>query len=326
MNQILLTSNDYNSYDKDDTKKIIMIFCIAIIIFAIVVTALKVYEIYKSKQVDTTSENPEVEITEQSDGQVIINANCKDGINYIIYTWNRTNENRVNLNGSTSFQRIVSMPYSKENILKVEVVSMNNIKSEIVKTFGMEVDEELPKIDALTVAGSKLSIDVSDNSGIDYIEYQWEGEEADKFYANDGENKTFNLQINIQRGTHKLSVRVVDIYGNEETMSRLVTGVNEPEILVLKYGNTVSIKATHDMGIKQISALINDKLYVFNESDPEYVKDTVVQREFPLEEGENTVKVIVHSYEKLSEDEDDSLNNYAFKTFVGYCTYDPNEE
>ena len=80
------------------------------------------------------------------------------------------------------------------------------------------------------------------------------------------------------------------------------------------------------MGIKQISALINGKLYTFNEDDPDYVKDTTVQAEFPLEEGENIVKVIVHSFEKLSNEEDNSLNNFAYKTFVGKCTYNPAEE
>ena len=304
MNQILSTSNDYNSYNKNSTKKIIMFFCIATIILAVGIILLKAYDIYNKKHIQNSFATPKIEINEQEGNQIAINVQCEDGINYITYTWNQSNEYTVNQNGSTIFQRIVSIPYNKENTLNVVVVSMNNVKQEATKTFGMDVDEENPTIDSLTVSGSKLSIDASDNSGISYIEYQWEDEDSNKIYAEGDNNKTLNAQINIQRGTHKLSIRVVDIYGNEEKLSRLVTGVNEPEILVLKYGNVINIKATHDMGIKQISALINGKLYTFNEDDPDYVKDTTVQAEFPLEEGENIVKVIVHSFEKLSNEED----------------------
>ena len=326
MNQILSTSNDYNSYNKNNLRKIIIFFCIAVIILAVGIISSKAYGMYKKKQDESNFAAPEIQIDKQDSNQISINAYCEDGISYIIYTWNNANQNKVVLNGSTTFQRIVSMPYNKDNILKVEVVSINNIKGEATKSFGMEVDEQNPTIDSLVATGSKLSITASDDSGIEYIEYQWEGEEANKVLAEEDNNKTFNLQINIQRGTHKLTIKVVDKYGNEEKLSRLVTGVNEPEILVLRYGNVIKIRATHDMGIKQISALINDKLYTFSDKDPDYVKDTTLQKEFPLEEGENLVKVIVHSYEKLSDDEsDDSIMNYSYKTFVGTCTYTPGE-
>ena len=51
-------------------------------------------------------------------------------------------------------------------------------------------------------------------------------------------------------------------------------------------------------------------------------KENTKEVEYPLEEGENTVKIIVYCYEKLSDSEDESLDNYAYKTFVGHCTYE----
>ena len=317
MNQILSTNNDNNNYNKKDTKKVIVIFCMALIIVATAIILLKVYSIYKNKQARDNYKTPEITITEVSNSQVSIKVLCEDGIDYIIYTWNETNEKKINLNGSTTFERIIDMPYNKNNILKVETVTQNGIKAEKQNSFGMEVDEEKPVIDSITTKGSTLKIEASDNSGVAYIEYKWEDEEPSRIDIVAEDNKKVNAEINIKRGTYKLTITAVDIYGNKEKISKLVTGVNEPEIFVVRYGDVINIKATHDMGIKQISVLINDELYIYNEESEGYSKQTTAEVEYPLEAGENVVKIIVHSYEKLSKEDDESLKNYSSKSFVG---------
>ena len=327
MNQILSINNNYGGYNKNETKKIITIFGIIVIILAIAIIALVATRIYKNKQNMSKYSKPEILINKENDNQIILKVSCDDGINYIVYTWNYETENRVNLNGSTTFERIIDIPYNEINTLEVVAVSINKIQSETSQEITMEgIDLEKPTIDALTVAGSKLNIETSDNSGIANIKYQWEGKEEETIYPEEENEKNVKAQIEIERGTHKLTIKVTDIYGNEELLSRLVTGVNEPEINVIKYSDKINITITHDMGIKEVGVLINDKLYRYNEESPQYSNDTTITLEYPLEEGENLIKIVAYSLEKLSMDEDNSLNNYSYKTYVGKCVYEEEQQ
>ena len=78
------------------------------------------------------------------------------------------------------------------------------------------------------------------------------------------------------------------------------------------------------MGFKRIEYLINDDLYVYDENYSKYDKNkTIMELEFPLNEGKNVIKVNAYSLEKLSNDEEEKLQNYSNKFFVGECTYEP---
>ena len=110
-------------------------------------------------------------------------------------------------------------------------------------------------------------------------------------------------------------------------MSRLITGVNEPEIKAIKYDGVVNISVTHDMGFKKIEFIINKKKYVYDEHYSKYDKNrTTVEFEFPLQEGENVIQINAYSLEKMTDENNetaDELKNYAFKKFTGKCTYEP---
>lgn len=324
MNQILFTNNNNNNYNKVDTKKIIKIFAIAIILVAVIIVAIKVYGIYQDKKNAVSDVAPEIEITSNSTKEATIKVTCEDGIQYLVYTWNDEDENRVNLNGSTSFERIVEMPENTINTLKVEVVSINNVTGSKTEVFENSIDSVKPTVDSITIVDKKLNIEVSDDNGIKYLAYKWENEEEVIINADENNNMKMTAEIDIQRGTYKLQIRVVDIYENEEILSRLVTGVNEPEITVIKYGDTVNISVTHDMGFKKIEFIINNSVYVYDENFSKYDKNkTTVEFDFPLKEGENKVQVNAYSLEKMSEDQGETLENYAFNRFTGKCTYQP---
>ena len=324
MNQILFTNNNNNNYNKVDTKKIIKIFAIAIILVAVIIVAIKVYGIYQDKKNSASGVAPKIEIASNSAKETTIKVTCEDGIQYLVYTWNDEDENRVNLNGSTSFERIVEMPEKTINTLKVEVVSINNVTGSKTEVFENSIDNVKPTVDSITIVDKKLNIEVSDDNGIKYLAYKWENEEEVIINADENDNKKMIAEIDIQRGTYKLQIRVVDIYENEEVLSRLVTGVNEPEITVIKYGDTVNISVTHDMGFKKIEFIINNSVYVYDENFSKYDKNkTTVEFDFPLKEGENLVQINAYSLEKMSEDQGETLENYAFKRFTGKCTYEP---
>ncbi len=325
MNQILSTNNNYNNnYNKTDTKKIIIIFSIAVLLMSIIIIAVAVMGLSKDKK-PSDYVIPSIDIIKGNDEakEVTIKAECADGIKYIIYTWNNEKENKVNLNGSTTFERIIDIPENATNNLKVEVVSINGVSNQKDEEFQLDVDSSKPKIDAINIVDSKLQITASDENGISHLTYQWEDEEEITVNADENDNKTINVEIDIKRGTYKLMITVVDISGNKEQMSKLITGVNEPEINVIKQGGVLHVTVTHDMGLKKIEIQINNKLYVYDESYSEYDKDkTTVQLDFPLQEGKNLVQVNAYSLEKLSEEDNEELENYSFKTFVGKCTYE----
>lgn len=326
MNQILYTNNDKNNYNKVDTKKIIKFFSIAIILVALVILGIKAYEIYEKNKNKVEAVMPEIFITrvDETAREVTIKATCEEGIEYLIYTWNNDQEVRVNLNGSTTFERIVEIPGNKMNNLNVQVTSMNGTTNQKTEIFENNVDNTKPIVNSISIINKKLNLEVSDNKGIKYIAYKWENEEEVIIEADEKNNEKMTAEIDIQRGTFKLQIRIVDIYGNEETLSRLITGANEPEVSVIKYGDTVNISVTHDMGFKKIEFIINGTKYVYDENFSKYDKNkTEVEYTFPLEAGENIVQVNAYSMEKISEDAGDELESYSYKKFSGKCTYEP---
>lgn len=320
MNQILTTNND-NNYNQNDTKKIIIIFSIAIILIACIIIAVAL--LFK-KQDTGELITPEIEIVRQEEKEITIKVACSDGIDYVVYTWNDEKNNKVNLNNSTSFERIISMPENKNNTLNVEAVSSKGAKGIKQKQYELNIDTEKPVIDDMTVTESVLHIEASDDSGIDYLVYQWEDEEETKIKANEEDNKKISADVNIKRGTYKLTVKVFDISGNKEEVSKLITGVNQPEIDAIKLGDIVKITVKHDMGFKKIEYQVNDKLYVYDENYSGYDKEkTTMELEIPLKEGENLIRVKAYSLEKLTNDEteEDDIESYSSKTFLGKCTY-----
>lgn len=322
MNQILYTNN--NNYNKVDINKIIKIFAIVVLIIALIIVAIKGYEIYKKKMDMDNIIEPEILIENNETKKTTIKVTCENGIQYLIYTWNDENENRVNLNGSTSFERIIDMPEKSINTLKVTVVSMNGTTRSRTQVFENSIDNTKPVIDSMLIEDNKLKIQVSDDNGLKYLAYKWENEEEIIIEAPEEDNKEMTVELDIQRGTYKLQIRVVDIYENEENISKLVTGVNVPEITVLKYGDKVNVHVTHDMGFKKIEFIINNSVYVYDEEFSQYDKNnTTVEYDFPLQEGENLVQIKAYSLEKISENQGETLENYATKTYIGKCTYEP---
>lgn len=326
MNQILFMNNNNNNYDKVDTKKIIKIFCICIIVIAFVIAIIKLYGVYSNNKVVANNAKPEINIIKEDDQtkEITIKASCEDGIQYLVYTWNNQQENRVNLNGSTSFERIIELPENTINNLKVEVVSIKGETTNKSELFDKGIGNNKPTIDSISIIDQKLNIKVSDDKGIKYLAYKWENEEEVRVYPDENNNKTIEKNIDIQRGTYKFWLTVVDIYDTEETLSRLITGVNEPEIKAIKYGGVVNISVEHDMGFKKIEFIINRKKYVYDENFSKYDKNkTKIVYEFPLQEGENIVQINAYSLEKLSEKDSEELENLSFKRFTGKCTYEP---
>lgn len=325
MNQILFTNNNNKRNNKVDTKKIVMFFSLMIIFISITIVIMKIYGIYKKKINEKENVAPQLSIIRESEEseEVTIKVMCEDGIQYLSYIWNNGDENRINLNGSTTFERMVEIPKNIMNNLTVKVVSLNGTTTERTEIFEKTTGNIGPKIDSISIVNNKLQLKISDDIGIDYMTYKWENEGLVRIDAEEGAKEMFT-EIDIQRGTYKLYITVVDTDGNEESLSKLVTGVNEPQISVIKYGNKVNVSVTHDRGFKKIEFIVNNTLYVYDEEYSKYDKNkTTVEFDFPLQEGENLIQIKAYSLEMLSDESEDILENYASKIYTGKCTYRP---
>lgn len=328
MNQILSNNNNsYNNYNKQDTKKIIIIFCIAILLIATIIIIVSLVSHNKKKN-NGQFDAPTIEIIRETEEakKVTIKSECADGIKYVVYIWNDEKENKINLEGSTNFERIIDIPENETNTLKVEVVSVNDVSNQKTEELKMNIDTSKPKIDSISIVNSKLQISASDDMGIEYLTYQWENEEEKKVEVNENDNKKIDIELDIKRGTYKLTITVVNVLGNKEQTAKLITGVNQPEISVIKQGGVIHVNVTHDMGFKKIEFKINKKLYVYDENYEEYDENTTeISLDFPLEEGGHLIQIKAYSLEKLSDDDNEELENYSFNSFTGKCTYEPQQ-
>lgn len=326
MNQILSTNNNGNNSPREvDTQKIIKISCVSALVIAVIIIAIiGIKKFIENKQETVELKKPIISLIRNDEDTVKISVTCEDGISKIEYTWNNSDTTEINCNGATNFLREIELPEGAENYLDVTAVSNNNIHEREYQTFTEFIDLEKPKIEyGSKIEDSMITVTATDETSMLYMEYYWDGEETVKIEATEENPTKVEAKIEVARGTHKLYVKAVDTSGNTENVSRLITGVNQPEITAIRYDGIVNIKVYHDMGFKKIEYIINNQLYVYDENFSRYDSSkTEVELEFPLKEGENTVVVKAYSLEKYEELTIENLENYASKIFRGKCTYE----
>lgn len=322
MNQILSTNNNNNNNGKTlDTRRIIVVFCAIIILFALVAGGVAAYNLYKSISKDPKVDalnKPEVSLEEIEDG-IAITAKYEEGISKIIYTWNDTETLEIAFDGKTMINKLIDVPEGAQNELKLTVVGLDGKTTEVSKTVIREVEEKLPTIEWNVT--DKINIMATDETGISYVEYEWEGEEAVRIAASVEEQTSIQINIEVKRGTNKLKVVAVNVAGKETVKEASFIGVVEPEISAIRYGDKVKITVTHDMGFKKVEYIINGTQYVYDETISIYDSEkTEITFEFPIKEGQNIIKVTAYSLEtKVENGEEINVS----RTFEGKATYNP---
>lgn len=317
MNQILLTSNQYNKKKNNksnsaDTKKVIIFFGLVIIIFAIIIIALYGYKLYKNnKEEEIPITKPEIQI-EELENNIKIIANSTVGINTITYKWNEEEPQEMQMNGRTSNEESLEIPEG-ESTLTITVTDLNGEQTQTTKTFYRQENTEKPTIELdETIGNGKLKISASDNNGIKSISYSWNDEEPTTIEATEEGQTLLETEIDIKRGKNTLKVTAVNVLDNEEKTEKIFEGVNKPIISVVKDGNKLIMKMTHDMGFKKIEFLVNDVTYIYDENFSGYDSTKAeIEYQFNLKEGENTVIIIATSMENTEE------------IYRGKCTYNP---
>lgn len=302
MNQILSMNmpngNKNRNRGTTDTRKVIKIFAIILIIFAIFLVGTGIYSIYlngSGQEVELVK--PTISIENKTDRLLLLKVMGQTAITEINYRWNSEEEIEINGNNQKYVEREVDIPLGKNTLYVVAV-----------DEHGQEISYEREYITQtnikLEVVGNKILVSYESDKEIAYMTYKWD----------DGEENTINInntivdeKIDVIRGLHELTVKVVDIENNEDVKVQSINGVSKPEIHITVDENREHfvIEAHDEQQLTKMEIRLDqddEKKYVLNLSEIESIQNELTYT-FPLElhSGANIIEVTVHNSDGLSE-------------------------
>lgn len=311
MNQILSTENNHKqkktrNSELVDMRKVIIVFSVLIMAFAIVIIGAKVYGIIKekSKQSPTAILNkPSINIEKLEQNLYRLEVSYDVGLETVTYWWNDEDKNTNNLHGFTEPYTITKeIPEGNKNILHVIATGTDGSRNEVNQEFVIQEeieDPNKPKISLYHNSGTtKMDIIATSEKGIKSITYNWEGEEPITREATSENQKELKITIDVKRGANKLYVTATDSEGNTGTKDENIVGILAPEIGFAIENRTLKISIKHDMGFKKVIVKINNQELIYDENNPEYslnTKDLNIEAE--LATGRTDVEVRVYTME-----------------------------
>lgn len=313
MNQIL----DYNPNSRPGNQgggsdKVVRVFAIILIIFAIVLIAVVGYgmvsnkESVKNEVVEITKANIDVEVDE-SQSQAKISVSHDKNIQKLIYSWNTSSERTIK--GSDKYmEETIDVP-AGDNTLHIKVIDENGAETTYDKEVSVEkgVDIINPIIELSVTEDKKLKIVATDETALDFITYRWNEEDEQKVYADEG-GKEISTEIEILKGKNDLTIVAVDGSSNTTTETKSFTGLTKPQITVTlsEDGSSIDIKAEHENGIESVAFNFNNVDYNVDIGND---NPTFIQFQQKLEIGYNRIIITVKST--------DGTEN----TYDGQCSY-----
>lgn len=310
MNQILDYNPNTRSSKPSGSDKVIRVFAIILIIFAIVLIAIVGYGMFSNKKElnqvkeQITYANIEVLVNET---QATIKVTHDKNIQKIIYSWNTSSERTIQ--GSNKYiEEIIDVPVGNNTLhIKVidEIGTETTYDEEISSEQGIDIIN--PIIELSVTDDKKLKITATDETALDFITYRWNEENEETIYA-DQDSKEITTEIEILKGQNDLTVVAVDSSSNTTTETKSFTGLTKPELTVTlsEDGSSIDIKAVHENGIESVGFNFNNVDYNVDigEGNP-----AQIQFSQKLEVGYNRIIVNVKSVDGTE------------TKFDGECTY-----
>ena len=309
MNQIL-DSYTNNSNKPEGTDKIVRVFAILIMIFAIALIAVVGYGMFRNNEEEKTTgqEVSKANIKTSVDGdKAIIEVTHDKDIKKLIYSWNSGTERVIKGEGKT-LTEIIDIP-AGTNTLEITVVDVDDGETTYNKEFSSESGLDIinPVIELSVTEDKKLRIVATDETAMDFITYRWNQDEEETIYAEEG-SKEITADIEIMKGENNFTVVAVDTSTNTAQEYKSFKGLTKPEIKVTlsEDGSEINIRATHENGIKDVKFNFNNSEYNVDIGD-----ETPTEIEFNqgLETGYNRIIVTVTSVDDTE------------TVFDGECSY-----
>lgn len=268
MNQILQVQENRSKYKNRstsnpvDTKKIVLFFAAALIIFGIILLGQGVYTVYqnnKNKKVEPPVVEqpvyvPTITLTKTEENKVILNVQSEIAISHIIYDWNSQAAETLDETGKTNIEEIIDIPVG-ENTLNISIIDSNGTETKKSEKYIVEVKK--PVIE-LSVVGNNIKISVTSEVELSYVTYKWNLEQEEKIDMTTFEDKTkFEKEIPILTGQNTLLVTAVDIYGNKSEESQKIKGVPQPKTSPVIQGDQIFFEITAEEDIIKVEYTFN---------------------------------------------------------------------
>lgn len=299
MNQILSVEmkKDKKSKSKSsgpvEIKKVVMFFCISIIIFGIGMVGQGSYGIIKNinsnqKAVQKNENTPKVDI--QKDGnQIVIKATHDKVLSKIMYHWNDEEEETIEGNGTNIIEEIIDLPVGN-NKLTVKVEDVQGKSTIYEQEYVTDATE--PQVSIEAAENNKLKIIAKDNTALSYITYRWDEEEETKVEAREDSKAQIEEEIDIPRGQHTLTVVVVNSNNKTITKTQEVKTTTKPKIEISVDQSDPSyiiMSATDENAMKIMRFTINNgNTYEIDYSDRNEKK---IEWRWQVQAGDNAIKV-----------------------------------
>lgn len=302
-----------NNFNKNDgTDKIVRVFAILIMIFAIVLMAVvgygKLSNIDNGKEIEDKENEGSANVEVEIDGkQAVIEVTSGIKIKKLIYSWNEGSERTITCD-EKYVKETIDVP-AGSNSLFIKVIDENggetNFNEDITSEDGIDIMD--PVIELSVTDDKKLKILAKDETALDFITIRWNDEDEDTIYADENE-KEISTEIEILKGENDLTVVAVDAAQNTTRENKSFKGLTKPEIKVelVDDGSKINIKAMHENGIKSVKFNFNNTDYNVDIGDE---NPSQIEFEQPLETGYNRIIITV-----ISVDDTETV-------FDGECTY-----
>lgn len=296
MNQILDYDPNSKSSKSGGSDKVVRIFAILLIIFAVVLIAVVGYGMVSNKKEANNSVAQETKANiavEVKDAEAIIKVTHDKKIQKLVYSWNTSSEKTIKAT-EQYVEETIAIP-AGDNTLHIKVVDENGVETTHDEEISSEqgVDIINPIIELSVTDAPKLKISVTDETALDFITYRWNEEDEETIYAEEG-SKEITTEIEILKGKNDLTVVAVDASSNTTTETKSFTGLTKPEITVTlsEDGSSIDIKAEHENGIESVAYNFNNVDYNVDIGDG---NPTTIAFPQKLEVGYNRIIVTVKS-------------------------------
>lgn len=296
MNQILSTENIKEKKKRKGPAEISSVakfFSISILIFGIFIIGTASYSMYKDYQDSQTITKPTVNVSQTGEDTIVLKVLHDKALAKVTYSWKDDEVIDLNVNGRKNIEQEIEIP-TGTNILKIYAQDVNGQEINFTNTYTREGEITLDV--TKQEDGNNIIISATGKSELSYLTYRWDEEEETRIDIN---NTQIEQEIEAIKGTHTLTVIVVDVNNNTETKEIEVQGVTKPKLEVAPdaSGNNFVVTMSDEQGLEKVEFIINEtkKYRVMFDGKTEH------EFSYPLEEGENKLNVTVYNTSGVTE-------------------------
>lgn len=282
-----------------DTKLVMRIFAICLLILGIAIIAVAAYTIFKNlTSEESATLQPSITIEDKSEDTILLKVVSNKNISKLEYRWNDGESTVENGTNGKYIEKEIKVP-AGTSTLYVTITDTNGEEYPYQKQYNRDSNIKLD------VSGNKIKITYNGDKEISYMTYKWDDQDEQTIQINDTK---INKEIDAIKGLHTLTVTVVDEDNNTDTKVQKINGVSKPEVKVrLDDAQThFVITATDDEQIKTIEFKLNqddNQDYIIHlDQNGNSLKEIEYTVPMELQAGRNTIEVTITNSQGITTD------------------------